>query len=157
MHKIINMDIKIGFDLKNENKFSIYFINLEVEIENKLFVLTSYEDRDFNYDFNRSKILEKNKLFSFKNGKEYLISPEALFVSKNKILLEKEIQDKIKETEKKSNVSQKDTKELTKELIKFNNETLGKIYLNMIDIALDNNDRELFEELVKARSKFIKY
>ena len=91
------------------------------------------------------------------NGKEFLISPEALFVSKNKVLLEKEILNKIKEHENKSQVSEKDTKKLTEELNKFNNEALGKIYLNMIDIALDNNDRELFEELVKARSKFIKY
>ena len=150
------MDIKIGFDLKNENKFSIYFINLEVEIENKLFVLTSYEDRDFNYDFNRSKILEKNKLFSFKNGKEYLISPEALFVSKNKILLEKEIQDKIKEKEKKSNVSKNESKRFIKDLEKNNKERLKEIYLNLIDISLDEEDIELFEKLIKAKGEFLK-
>ena len=157
MYKVVNIDFSIVFYKKHENLFLINFKNLEIEIENKLFVLTPYEDRCFTYDLYKSKILEKNKIFSFMNGKEFLISPEALFVSKNKVLLEKEILNKIKEHENKSHVSEKDTKKLTEELNKFNNEALGKIYLNMIDIALDNNDRELFEELVKARSKFIKY
>ena len=157
MHKVINIDFSIRFDKKNENVVSVNFKNLEIEIENKLFLLTSYEDRVFTYDLDKSKILEKNKIFSFMNGKEFLISPEALFVSKNKVLLELEILNKIKENERKSKVSKSEVKELTEELTEFNNETLGKIYLNMIDIALDNNDRELFEELVKARSKFIKY
>ena len=157
MYKVVNIDFSTTFYKKHENLFLINFKNLEIEIENKLFVLTPYEDKCFTYDLYKSKILEKNKIFSFMNGKEFLISPEALFVSKNKVLLELEILNKIKENERKSKVSKSEVKELTEELTEFNNETLGKIYLNMIDIALDNNDRELFEELVKARSKFIKY
>ena len=156
MHKIINLDIRIRYDKENKSKISVNFINLEIEIENKLFVLNSYEDRDFNYDFNRSKILEKDKLFSFMNSKEYLITPESLFVSKNKILLEKEIHHKIKEREKKSNVSANESKTLIEDLEKNNKERLKEIYLNLIDISLDEEDIELFEKLIKAKGEFLK-
>ena len=156
MHKIINIDFSIRFDKKNENLVSVNFKHLQIEIENKLFLLTSYEDRGFTYDLNKSKILEKNKIFVFMHGKEFLISPEALFVSKNKVLLEKEILNKIKENEKKSHVSEKELRRLMKELIKFNTKNLSKIHSNLIDIALDENDMGMFEELVKGKSKFVK-
>ena len=156
MYKVVNIDFSIVFYKKHENLFLINFKNLEIEIENKLFVLTPYEDKCFTYDLYKSKILEKNKIFSFMNGKEFLISPEALFVSKNKVLLEKEILNKIKENEKKSHVSEKELRRLMKELIKFNTKNLSKIHSNLIDIALDENDMGMFEELVKGKSKFVK-
>ena len=156
MYKIINIDIEIKYNEKNKNVISVRFVNLEIEIENELFLLTSDKNRFLTYDLNRSEIFEKNKIFSFKNGKEYLIDPIALFVSKNKILLEREIRYKIKEMENENYVSEIEIEELIEELINFNKKTLDKVYLNMIDIALDNNDKEMFEEVLEAKSKFIK-
>ena len=156
MYKIINIDIEIKYNEKNKNVISVRFVNLEIEIENELFLLTSDKNRFLTYDLNRSEIFEKYKIFSFVNGKEYLVNPFSLFVSKNKILLEREIRYKIKEMENKNYVSEIEIEELIEELINFNKKTLDKVYLNMIDIALDNNDKEMFEEVLEAKSKFIK-
>ena len=156
MHKIINIDFSIRFDKKNENLVSVNFKHLQIEIENKLFFLTSYEDRGFTYDLNKSKILEKNKIFVFMHGKEFLISPEALFVSKNKVLLEKEILNKIKENEKKSHVSEKESKRFIKDLEENNKKNLNELYLKLIDISLYENDIDLFEALIKQKRKFLK-
>ena len=156
MYKIENIEIKIHYNEKNKNIISVHFVNLEIEIENELFILTSDKNRFLTYDLNRSEIFEKYKIFSFVNGKEYLVNPFSLFVSKNKILLEREIRYKIKEMENKNYVSEIEIEELIEELINFNKKTLDKVYLNMIDIALDNNDKEMFEEVLEAKSKFIK-
>ena len=156
MHKIINIDFSIRFDKKNENLVSVNFKHLQIEIENKLFLLTSYEDRGFTYDLNKGKILEKNKIFVFMHGKEFLISPEALFVSKNKVLLEKEILNKIKEHENKSQVSEEESKRLIKDLEENNKKNLNELYLKLIDISLYENDIDLFEALIKQKRKFLK-
>ena len=156
MYKIENIEIKIHYNEKNKNIISVHFVNLEIEIENELFILTSDKNRFLTYDLNRSEIFEKYKIFSFVNGKEYLVNPFSLFVSKNKILLEREIRYKIKEMENENYVSEIEIEELIEELINFNKKTLDKVYLNMIDIALDNNDKEMFEEVLEAKSKFIK-
>ena len=155
LYKIENIEIKIHYNEKNKNIVSIHFVNLEIEIENELFVLNS-KNRFLTYDLKESKIFEKNKTFSFVNGKEYLVNAVSLFVSKNKVLLEKEIRYKIKEKENENDVSEIEIEELIKELIKFNTERLGKIHSNLIDIALDENDMGMFEELVKEKSKFTK-
>ena len=175
LYKIENIEIKIHYNEKNKNIVSIHFVNLEIEIEKELFVLNS-KNRFLTYDLKESKIFEKNKTFSFVNGKEYLVNAVSLFVSKNKVLLEKEIRYKIKENKTKNKIEieietetenqnenetetdvlEIETEELIKELIKFNTERLGKIHSNLIDIALDENDMGMFEELVKEKSKFTK-
>ena len=156
MHKIINMDIEVSFNFKNENNFSVYFRNLEIELENKLFILTSNEDRSFNYDLEKGQIIEKNKLFSFMNEKEYFTSPQILLFGENKILLEKEINNHIKEYEKISNVPTDESKRFIKDLEKNNKKNLNELYFKLIDISLDENDIELFEVLIKQKKKFLK-
>lgn len=128
----------------------ITFTNLEIRVDNKDYMLSNYENRSFELNTTTFDILDGHNRFSFINGKEIIVTIKELVEYKDnaQILVEK-IEKLLIEENRKCYVSAEVMNDVMGGIFKLHESHTRQARVNLIDRALAEGDKELFERMVR--------
>lgn len=128
----------------------VVFRRLEIRMQNKDYMLTSYESDSFDLDINTFEILNGDRKFSFMNGNEIVVSVKELCeFGNNAQMLVGKIERCLRKMNQSTNVSEKEINITMAEILQMHSNHAERARDNLIDRALKDGDKELFERMCR--------
>jgi len=128
----------------------VAFRRLEIRVQNKDYMLTSYESESFDLDTVTFEILNGDRKFSFMNGKEIVVTVKELCEHGNNAqILVGKIERCIRKINQTSVVSEKEMNIMMVEIQQMHSNHTEQAVKNLIDLALETNDKELFVRMCR--------
>lgn len=147
------MDIVICEPVVLKEKKSIMtigFRKLEIRVNDRDYMLTSYESTTFEFNIDTFEILEGNNKFSFMHGKEIIVTVKELCeYGNNAQILCEAIEKSIVKQNQLSWVPASEMDEIMGDLFKMHEAHVAQARKNLIDHALETGDKELFERMCR--------
>lgn len=147
MLKIVEMEFSLYGKKSDLPKVDIRFYKIEATDGERVYGITSYESRSFEYNVETKEILNPERKISLMNGKEHILTAAELFVGDNKVLLDDLIAQQLGDREREVNLPSGMSQEVMKFVFSLHEKHEKQACINLIDRALETGDIELFERM----------